>query len=91
MYASMSIIVNKILKFYLLDTRTLPGFRALIEFRGTHMHGWSIRHFIIKSRRYTRADVVIIWKWKACIPGVCEHRGFITKDPICFSSERDSV
>jgi len=33
MYSSASIIVNKVLMYYLLDTqsRTLPGFRALLE------------------------------------------------------------
>jgi len=25
------------------------------------------------------------------LPGVCDHRGFITKDLICSSSEGDSV
>ena len=48
MHASVSIIVNKILLYNLLDTRTLLAFRALLELRGAHMYGWSIRYFIMK-------------------------------------------
>src|SRR6218665_1322067 len=64
MYASVSIIVNKILIYYLLDTRTFLWFMALQELMGTHnrrtyMYGWLFIILLSNSCRYTRADVVI--------------------------------
>jgi len=70
--------------YYLPDTRTLLGFMALLELRGTHVYGWSIRYLIIKFAPIHKGGCRDYMKWKAYLPGVCEHRGFFTKHPILF-------
>jgi len=47
--------------------------------------------FIIKFAPIHKGGCRDYMKLKAYHSGVCEHRGFISKNPICSSSERDSV
>jgi len=54
------------------------------------MYGWLIRYFIIKFAPIHKCGCRDYMKWKAYLPDVCEHRGFITKDPNWYKSSFQS-